>query len=395
MAEILTNNAMFSSFMIVLIAFALGDIVGKLTKGKLSGMMVVMLLFLVGFLTKLFPADIIDQGGLTALSKLAIAMVLFNMGTTLNVKQLVEEWRTVLMAALCMLASCIVMLLVTPIIGFDTVLVGMPVINGAAMATSLMASAAAEKGLATAAALCAVIYSVQKFVGAPIASAMGIRYGKKLLKAYRENPAQFKKQETGNGASAKASFADKHKEWYSANVMMAIVAAGSWIAHILGDLTPINYSIWALLLGVACAASGLVPTKPLQKSNSYGLMMVAVFGSIIPSLAKVSLSDLGTMAFQTIVLFIAALIGVALVGWVLPTWKLVGDRDLAIGIGVEQFLGFPSNVVICREVGDAVGETPEEKAFIEDTLNVPYVVGGITVITVLSTMLAGFVMNML
>ena len=395
MAEILTNNAMFSSFMIVLIVFALGDIVGKLTKGKLSGMMVVMLLFLVGFLTKLFPADIIDQGGLTALSKLAIAMVLFNMGTTLNVKQLVEEWRTVLMAALCMLASCIVMLLVTPIIGFDTVLVGMPVINGAAMATSLMASAAAEKGLATAAALCAVIYSVQKFVGAPIASAMGIRYGKKLLKAYRENPAQFKKQETGNGGSVRASFADKHKEWYSANVMMALVAAGSWIAHVLGDLTPINYSIWALLLGVACAASGLVPTKPLQKSNSYGLMMVAVFGSIIPSLAKVSLSDLGTMAFQTIVLFIAALIGVALVGWVLPTWKLVGDRDLAIGIGVEQFLGFPSNVVICREVGDAVGETPEEKAFIEDTLNVPYVVGGITVITVLSTMLAGFVMNML
>ena len=395
MAEILTNNAMFSSFMIVLIVFALGDIVGKITKGKLSGMMVVMLLFLVGFLTKLFPADIIDQGGLTALSKLAIAIVLFNMGTTLNVKQLIEEWRTVLMAALCMLASCVVMLLVSPIIGFDTVLVGMPVINGAAMATSLMASAAAEKGLATAAALCAVIYSVQKFVGAPIASAMGIRYGKKLLKAYRENPAQFKKQETGNGASAKVSFADKHKEWYSANVMMALVAAGSWVAHILGDLTPINYSIWALLLGVACAASGLVPTKPLQKSNSYGLMMVAVFGSIIPSLAKVSLSDLGTMAFQTIVLFVAALIGVALVGWVLPTWKLVGDKDLAVGIGVEQFLGFPSNVVICREVGDAVGETPEEKAFIEDTLNVPYVVGGITVITVLSTMLAGFVINML
>ena len=395
MAEILTNNAMFSSFMIVLIVFALGDIVGKITKGKLSGMMVVMLLFLVGFLTKLIPADIIDQGGLTALSKLAIAMVLFNMGTTLNVKQLIEEWRTVLMAALCMLASCLVMLLASPIIGFDTVLVGMPVINGAAMATSLMASAAAEKGLATAAALCAVIYSVQKFVGAPIASAMGIRYGKKLLKAYRENPAQFKKQETGNGASAKASFADKHKEWYSANVMMALVAAGSWVAHILGDLTPINYSIWALLLGVACAASGLVPTKPLQKSNSYGLMMVAVFGSIIPSLAKVSLSDLGTMAFQTIVLFAAALIGVALVGWVLPTWKLVGDKDLAVGIGVEQFLGFPSNVVICREVGDAVGETPEEKAFIEDTLNVPYVVGGITVITVLSTMLAGFVINML
>ncbi len=395
MAEILVKNSMFFCFMIVLILFALGDIAGKITKGKLSGMMVVMFLFLIGFLTKLIPADVIDQGGLTALSKLAVAMVLFNMGTTLNVKQLIREWRTVLMAALCMLASCVVMLLASPIIGFDTVLVGMPVINGAAMATTLMAGAAAEKGLTTAAALCAVIYSVQKFVGAPIASAMGIRYGKKLLRSYREDPTQFQKQEKETDGTVKVPFAEKHKDWYSANVMMAIVAAGSWVAHILGDLTPINYSIWALLLGVLCAASGLIPTRLLQKSNSYGLMMVAVFGSIIPSLAKVSLNDLGTMAFQTIVLFVAALVGVGLVGWILPTWKLVGDKDLAVGIGVEQFLGFPSNVVICREVGEAVGETPEEKAFIEDALNVPYVVGGITVITVLSTMMAGFVINML
>lgn len=395
MADILANNSIFFYFMIVLVLFALGDLVGKVTKGKLSGMMVVMLLFLVGFLTKLLPADVIDQGGLTSLSKLAISMVLFNMGTTLNVRQLIREWKTVLMAALCMLASCIVMLCVSPIIGFDTVLVGMPVINGAAMATSLMAGAAAEKGLTTAAALCAVIYSVQKFVGAPIASAMGIRYGKKLLKAYRENPAQFQNTGKESDGSAKVTFAEKHKDWYSANVMLAIVAAGSWIAHILGDLTPINYSIWALLLGVVCVQTGLVQNKLLQKSNSYGLMMIAVFGSIIPSLAKVSLSDLGTMAFQTIVLFVAAMIGVMLVGWVLPTWKLVGDKDLAVGIGVEQFLGFPSNVVICREVGEAIGETPEEKAFIEDTLNVPYVVGGITVITVLSTLLAGFVINLL
>ena len=395
MAEILVKNSMFFCFMIVLILFALGDIAGKITKGKLSGMMVVMFLFLVGFLTKWIPADVIDQGGLTALSKLAVAMVLFNMGTTLNVKQLIREWRTVLMAALCMLASCVVILLASPIIGFDTVLVGMPVINGAAMATTLMAGAAAEKGLTTAVALCAVIYSVQKFVGAPIASAMGIRYGKKLLRSYREDPTQFQKQEKETDGTVKVPFAEKHKDWYSANVMMAIVAAGSWVAHILGDLTPINYSIWALLLGVLCAASGLIPTRLLQRSNSYGLLMVAVFGSIIPSLAKVSLNDLGHMAFQTIVLFVAALIGVGLVGWILPTWKLVGDKDLAVGIGVEQFLGFPSNVVICREVGEAVGETPEEKSFIEDMLNVPYVVGGITVITVLSTMMAGIVINML
>lgn len=140
---------------------------------------------------------------------------------------------------------------------------------------------------------------------------------------------------------------------------------------------------------------GYIPPKPLQRSNSYGLMMIAVFGSIIPSLGKVSLSDLGTMAFQTIVLFVAACIGIFVVGWGLPCWKLVGDRDLAVGIGVEQFLGFPSNVVICREVSEAVGETDDEKTYIEETLSVPYVVGGITVVTILSVTLAGIVINFL
>ena len=195
--------------------------------------------------------------------------------------------------------------------------------------------------------------------------------------------------------STKVQFYEKHKELFTANVLIAIVCIGAWLARILGMLTPINYSIYALLLGSISGIGGFIPPKPLQRSNSYGLMMIAVFGSIIPSLGKVSPADLGTMAFQTIVLFAAACIGIVVIGWILPGWKLVGDRDLAVGIGVEQFLGFPSNVVICREVSEAVGKTDDEKTYIEETLSVPYVVGGITVVTILSTTLAGIVINFL
>ena len=393
---------MFSSpyfyLMIIVGLFALGDLVGHFTKGRLSGMMVVMLLFLISFLAGWIPKDIIDQAGLTQLASAATAMVLFNMGSTLNIRQLVREWRTVLVAALCMAASCIAILCTAPIIGLDTALVGMPVINGAAMATSLMTQAALDRGLETAAALCAVIYSVQKFVGAPIASAMGLRYANKLLVDFRKDPAghmaQLAAKQKGT-SSDKPAFYETHKELFTSNVLLAIVCIGAWVARVLGSLTPVNYSIWALLLGSVSGLGGYIPPKPLQRSNSYGLMMIAVFGSIIPSLGKVSLSDLGTMAFQTIVLFVAACIGIFVVGWILPFWKLVGDRDLAVGIGVEQFLGFPSNVVICREVSEAVGETDDEKTYIEETLSVPYVVGGIAVVTILSVTLAGIVIDFL
>lgn len=392
-------SSMYFYLMVVVVVFALGDLIAHASKGRLSGMMMVMLIFLVGFLSGVFPADIIDQAGLTSLSSLAIAMVLFNMGTTINVRQLIREWKTVLMATICMVTSCLLLLLAAPIIGLDTVLVGMPVINGGAMATSLMTAAATEKGLTTAAALCAVIYSVQKLVGAPIASAMGLKYAKKLAADFRTDPegklAALKEQQSSVSAE-KIPFYETHKALYTANLDIAIVCVGGWLARSLGGVTPVNYAVWALILGSLSGIGGFVPPKPLQRGSSYGILMIAIYGSIIPSLATVSLSDLGSMAFQTVLLFVLAIAGVVLVSYVLPIGKLlVGDKDLAMGIGVEQFLGFPSNVVICREVAEAVGETPEEKTYIEDTLNVPYVVGGITVVTILSVLMAGFVIGLL
>lgn len=391
-------TSLYFYLMVVVVIFAVGDLIGYFTGGRLSGMMMVMLLFLVAFLAGWIPGDIIDQAGLTQLANAATGMVLFNMGTTINIKQMVREWRVVAMAALCMLVSCVAMLCIIPIVGREAVLCGMPVINGAAMATSLMTSAALERGMTTAAALCAVIYSVQKFVGAPIASAMGLRYAKKLMVEFRKDPAkhmaELKARQSGL-SSDKVPFYEKHKEIFTANVLIAIVCVASWVGRVLGSLTPINYSIWCLLLGSVSGLGGYLPPKPLQRSSSYGLMMIAVFGSIIPSLAQVNLSDLATMAFQTVMLFIAAVIGIFVIGYILPGWKLVGDRDLAVGIGVEQFLGFPTNVVICREVGQAVGKTDDEKAYIEDTLSIPYVLGGITVVTILSVALAGIVIEIL
>lgn len=57
----------------------------------------------------------------------------------------------------------------------------------------------------------------------------------------------------------------------------------------------------------------------------------------------------------------------------------------------NEFLGFPSNIVVVREVSEVVGETEDEKLRLNSKLSVSYVVGGITVVTILSVVMASII----
>ena len=173
-------------FSIVLGLFVIGDWLGIWTKAKLSSIFVVLISFLLLFLFKIVPADIIDQAGLTAAAKWATPMLVFHMGTMINLRQLLDEWRTVVTSVIGMIAAIIGILLVIPLIGRDAALVSIPVINGALVATQIMTDAAVEKGLTLAAMLPAVVFAVQKFVGTPIVSRCGLLEARNLLADFRE-----------------------------------------------------------------------------------------------------------------------------------------------------------------------------------------------------------------
>ena len=92
-------------FSIVLGLFVIGDWLGIWTKAKLSSIFVVLISFLLLFLFKIVPADIIDQAGLTAAAKWATPMLVFHMGTMINLRQLLDEWRTVVTSVIGMIAA--------------------------------------------------------------------------------------------------------------------------------------------------------------------------------------------------------------------------------------------------------------------------------------------------
>ena len=56
--------------------------------------------------------------------------------------------------------------------------------------------------------------------------------------------------------------------------------------------------------------AGLIPPNILEKGKASGLLQMAIFASIIPSLAKISMADLAVLGWQTVVVFIACMIGI-------------------------------------------------------------------------------------
>lgn len=389
-------------FSVVLVLFAIGDLIASKTKAKVSAVFVTLLLFLILFVTKAIPADIIEKAGMTSAASWSVPMIMFSMGTMLNVKQFIDEWRTVLTAWLGIVAVIVCVSLCIPLFGKSTVLTSIPVINGALPATTIMTQAALEKGLTLAAATATVVFAIQKFIGTPIASRAALQEANRLLVEYHEakskgidlaNVDTDKKEAESTGTKVKQAFCEKYDKYYSTNVCIFFIALFSYLGYELSEIIHVNYSIVCLVVGVLVTRIGIVPKDILEKGKIKGFINMVVFAAVIPSLAKVSLTDLISLFVPIVGMFAASIIGIFFMMKVLPGWKIIGSKPLAFGVGFCQMLGFPTTYLISNEVCNAVGETEEERAYLMSKIMPKLVVGGMA--CMISIVVAGLMVPML
>lgn len=388
-------------FLILLIFFA-GDLVGALTKAKISSMFVIMMGFLVLFLTGVYPADIMTTSGFAGVASLGQYFLLFNMGTTVDIAQLKREWRTVVGAMIGMAAAIVGCAVAIPIIGKDFALAAAPVVNGGIVATTTMVQACEEKGLAAAAGLATFIYAVQKFVGTLPASNCGLSVANDVVKDLREkhaaNPSYswYDEQAKEVGGAKKEPIWKGIKKYYTTFICLAIGATAIVIAEFVAKLfkpTPlsfINMSIVCMVLGIVARNTGLVPPSIMAtQAKANGFFSFLSLCTIIPSLAKIDVSMIPTIGFATVVIFVLVMIFTFIVFFLTPAWKVVGSKKLSIGIAMCQMIGYPGTELIATEITNAVAETDEERDAITSKIQTAYVISGFTSVTILSVVIAG------
>ncbi len=399
----MTMAAAFFFLFVSIFIFAIGDILGVATKARLSSVFVALMLFLIGFLTGILPPDIIKQALLGEVARWSAPFIIFHMGTMINIRELLNEWRTVLMSCIAMAVAGISIFAVIPLIGMQSAVVGVPVINGGIIAAQIMTEGAMTKGFPLAAALGAILYAVQKFVGTPPASFFGLKEAELILAEYREKgTVQGISTGTSDTKRAGAALYEKLKldKYYTPFTCLGVTAFFAWLSFYLQGVTKdmglaVNYSIWALILGAVAGHIGIVPEKILDKGKSSGFFSMVVFAAIIPSLATIKIGDLQTLLFQTVVVFAAVLIGTFALLYFLPLWKIVGSRNIAVGIAMAQMLGFPATFLIANEIATAVAQNEAEREIVLKKIMPAYVVAGFASVTSISIIVAGIFVDFL
>lgn len=401
MAALLESSSLFSMcfyLAIVLGLFVLGDWLDVVTRSKVSAMFILLISFMLLFMFGVIPKDIIERAGLTAAASFAMPMLIIHMGTMFNLRQLFNEWRAVATAALGMAAAMIGIFCISPIIGRDSAMVSIPIINGALVATNIMVEAAAEKGMVLAAALGPLVFSIQIFISTPLISHAGTKEGRRLLEEFRAAKVRgvtLRPELSAETGSGKPRFFEKHNKYYTSNTCIFITVLGGVIAVALGEITGISYSIIALVLSVAISTTGIIPERVLEKGKATGFISMVALASVIPSLANVSVGDIGKLLLQVVCVFAATIIASFLLVCVLPGWKLLGSKSLAFGVVMCQMSGFPVTYLISERIANSLGDTEEEKTYILEMISPKFVVAGLASVTVLSIIVAGIFATLL
>jgi hypothetical protein len=388
----------FYSLFIVLLVFSLSDLIVIKSKGKFSSVFMILFLFLILFLTKSIPVDIIAKAGLTQVGTIALGFLIFNMGTMMKWDDIKQEWRTAVICCLSVATTVISILALIPFIGKDTAFVSIPAVMGAVATATIITQAALKAGLTKLAALALVLFAAHKFVGIPIASMYGRREAVTLIEKYRlseGNPDP--ESEIAATVKTKETIYEKYHldEYYTTYICLGVTGFFVWIANLIGNITHVNYTIWVLILGIILHHFRLVPTGILDKAKASGFLTFGMFTALIPALANTKVSDIFELGIQAVIIMAVVVVGQFIIFYILPTWKIIKSKNLCFGIAMCQMLGYPSTYLVSHEIANVVGATEAEKEYIIKAILPKYLIAGFVSVTFLSVFLAGIFGSML
>ncbi|MDN5351587.1 MAG: hypothetical protein PWQ12_506 [Clostridiales bacterium] len=388
------------AFSIVLAILTIGEVVSTKTKAFIPSVFVSAVLFLVGFWTVL-PADIVTQSSFsTPVVYLAMYLLLTHMGTLMSVKELLGQWRTVVIALSGIVGICAMTLTVGQVFfGWQTVVAATPPLTGGVVASILLSTAAKDLGLPTLAVLATAMYIMQGFFGYPITAFLLKKEAARLAGEVRSGAVSFKPHEVAEKQEAvKKSkfriFPAIPEQYLTPYVVLVKLGFVAWLAVLASPYLHLNQFVVCLLFGVIGREIGFLEEKALIKANAFGFLMTVLMAFIFAGLAQATPEMLKEIAGPLFGVIVLGVVGMGIFSMLVG--KLLGyTKEMAFSVAMTALYGFPADYVLTIEAIKSSTETEEEKAYATEQMIPKMLVGGFTTVTIASVIIAGIFVKLL
>lgn len=388
------------AFVICAFVYVIGEWVSTATKAWVPSVFVTAVVLLIGYWTVL-PKELVTEAGLIPFANtIGIYLLITHIGTIISLKQLMQQWKTVVICLVGLGGMLAIGYFVAPMFMDKTlVIAGLPPLTGGIVAATTMSDAAKNAGLTVASVFAIAMYCVQGFAGYPLTALCLQKEGQRLLKEYRSGNVVLtdkeKEEMASIGMTAIADDSDVKKllpklpdKWNSAVVMLGKLGFVAWIASKLGMHTPVSGVIWALVLGIVATTIGFLESNLLNRANSYWILMFALMMYVFDGLKNCTPAMLKTIIGPMVILIIIGVIGMAITVFIISKVLKI-SFPLAFANGLTALYGFPCDAIITEATCNALGQTEEEKSYLMSKMFPSMIVGGFVTVTITSVLIAG------
>ncbi|WP_427171150.1 hypothetical protein KST23_01760 [Fusobacterium nucleatum] len=385
------------ALVIVLVAMSLGDIVSIKTKAWIPSVFVTALIFLFGFWW-VFPKDVISTATLgMPVAGLGMYLLVTHMGTLMNIRELMAQWRTVVISIAGIL-GIIILLLTVGLIFLDkqTAIAGGPPLSGGIVAAIIMKEAATALGNDKLAIIAILIYVVQGFVGYPLTSVLLRKEGDRLLRNFRDNKENINEKIVSNESERKTlipSLPEKYNTVYIILLKLAFVAYladcfTKFINNTIFQNTILSPFVTCLIFGVLAAELGFVDRQALNKANSFGWMITILMAFIYEGLNKATPEMLLEVLLPLVEIIVIGVAGLLIFSFIIG--KILKESPyMSLCIALNALYGFPPNFILTNEVIKSLASNKDETEYLTNKILPKMLIGGFTSVTIASVLIAG------
>jgi len=390
------------AFVVVMAVWTVSEFVARKTKSLLSSLFVASLIFLVGFLSGIFPEDLLASSSLLALAGVVVGFIIVHLGTVISLDDFKKQWKTFLIGFSTVIGIGIALWVAGLIFGgrisgaaedgyaqaLDFVVAGTGALSGGTISVIIVQEAALGVALTSIAVFPVLIAALQGLVGFPLTSLILRKEAARLRDEYRAGNLEAPAAPDEQAASASLLPAAFQNTPGTLFVVGLVVLAALGINNLTDGV--LNTFVVALIFGIALRAFKVFKPSVLAGIDAFGLMMLAIMILVFGPLATVEPADVKALAFP---LFLAFVFGVAgIVGFSALVGKLVGySIPMSVAIGLTSLYGFPGTMILSQEAAKGAGETPEEVASIENSILPKMIVAGFSTVTITSVIVTSII----